>query len=65
MIEDVEYDINELSDSDFSKAAARLFDEKYHGKASVFPSSNYVDLIETLGGGGGYTEDMEDQMWKV
>ena len=35
MIEDVEDDIDELSDSDFSKASARVFDAIYNGKASV------------------------------
>ena len=49
MVEDAEYDVYELPDSDFSKAAARIFDKIYHGKNGVLPSSNFFDLIETLG----------------
>ena len=52
IIEYVEDDIDELPNSDLSKAAARVFDKIYNGKAGVLPSSKFVDLIETLGGGG-------------
>ena len=38
VIEGVEDDVDELPDSDFSKAAARLFDEIDNGKAGFFPS---------------------------
>ena len=48
----MEDDIDELPDSDFSKSPAILFDKIYNGKAGVLPSSKFVDLIETLGGGG-------------
>ena len=47
--EEAEDDIDELNSSDFSKSAAILFDEIYNGEASVLPSSNFVDLVETLG----------------
>ena len=40
MIEDVEDDIDELPDSYFAKAAARVFDEIGHGKAGVLSLSN-------------------------
>ena len=30
----------------------RIFDKIDHGKVGVLPSSNLVDLIETIGGGG-------------
>ena len=49
MIEDVENDVDELPDSDFSKAAARLFNRIYNGKAGVLPSSKFAYLVETLG----------------
>ena len=45
----VEYDVDELPDSDFSKAAARVFDKIYNGKYGALPLSKVVDLIETLG----------------
>ena len=53
MIEDAEDDIDELPESDFSKASVRIFDKIDLGEDGVLPSSNFVDLIETLGGGGG------------
>ena len=37
MIKDVEYELDEHPDSDFSKAAARLFDKIDNGKACVLP----------------------------
>ena len=49
MVEDVEYDLDELPDSDFPKSTARVFNKIYNGKDGVLPSSNFVDLIETLG----------------
>ena len=51
MIEDVEDDVNELPGSDFSKNATGVFDKIYNGEDGVLPSSKFVDLIETLGGG--------------
>ena len=53
MVEDGEYNIYGIPDSDFAKAAARVFDEIDMGKAGVLPLSKFADLIETLGGGGG------------
>ena len=37
MIEDVKDDVDELFDSDFAKAAARVFDKVYDGKDCVLP----------------------------
>ena len=37
MIEDVEDDMDELPDSDFTKAAARVVDEINNGKAVFLP----------------------------
>ena len=49
VMEDVENDVDELPDSDFSKSAARVFDKIYNRKDGVLPSSKFVDFIETLG----------------
>ena len=49
MMEDVEDGVDELSDSDFSKAIAILFDKKDNGKDGVLTLSKFVDFIETLG----------------
>ena len=48
VIEDVEYDADELPDSYSAKAVAILFDKIYNGKACVLPLSKFVKLIETL-----------------
>ena len=45
VMEDVEYDVDEITDSDFSKATARVFDKIDNGKAAVLPLSRFVDLI--------------------
>ena len=45
MIEDVEDDVDEIFGSDFSKAAARVFDKIDNGEAGVLLSSKFVDLI--------------------
>ena len=45
----MEYDIDELPDSDFTKAAVGVFDKIDNGKAGVLPSSKFVDSIEKLG----------------
>ena len=42
----------------------RLFDKIYHFKDGFFPSSNFVDLIETLEEGF-HGEDLTGQLWKV
>ena len=65
MIEDVEDDIDELPDSDFAKAAAIISDEIDNGKDGALPLSRFVDLIETLGGGGVHIKELEVQLWKV
>ena len=64
MIEDVKDDVYELPDSDFSNAAARLFDKIDNGKDDVLPSSNFVDSIETFGEGF-HSEDLEGHLRKV
>ena len=48
MIEDVEDDVDEHPDSDFSKAAARVIYEIDNRKAGVLPPPRFVDLIKTL-----------------
>ena len=35
VIEDVEFDVDEIHDSDFSKAVVRVFDKIYNGKSGV------------------------------
>ena len=64
VIEDVEDEVDELSDSDFSKASTRVFDKIDHGKSSVLPSSTFFDLIETLGEGF-HNDDLVGHMRKV
>ena len=49
VIEDVEDDIYEPPDSDFSRATVRLFYEIDNGKAGLLPSSKFGDLIEIIG----------------
>ena len=49
VMEYVEDDIDELLDSDFSKADAIVFDAIDIGKAAVLPLSKLVYSIETLG----------------
>ena len=48
VIEDVEYEVYELTDSDFSKADAIILDKIYDGMDFVLPLSKFVDLVETL-----------------
>ena len=47
----MEDDVDEIPDSDFSKAAARVFDKIDNGKYGILPSSKFFDLIETIGQG--------------
>ena len=49
VIEDLEDEIYELPDSNFTKTAAIVFYKINNGKDGVFPSSEFVDLIEKLG----------------
>ena len=44
MIEDVEDDLDEITDSDFTKTTARVF-EIDHGKDGVLPPSKFFDVI--------------------
>ena len=37
VIEDVEDDVDELPDSDFSQATTRVFDKIYNGKDGILP----------------------------
>ena len=64
MIEDVEDDIDELPDSDFSRATVRLFYEIDNGSSGLLPSSNFGELIETIGVGV-HGEDLVGQLRKV
>ena len=64
VVEDVEDDVDELLDSDFSKAAAIVFDKIDNGKDGVLPSSKFVELIETLGEGFN-SEDLGGHLRKV
>ena len=49
MIEDLEDDVYEVSDLDFSKATVIVFDRTDHGNYGVIPLLNCVAFIETLG----------------
>ena len=60
----VEDDVNELFDSDISKAYARLFDETYNEKTIVLKLSKFFDTIETLGEGF-HSDDMAGHLQKV
>ena len=60
----MEDDVDELPDSDYSKAATIICDKIDNGKDSVLPLSNSVDLIETLGEGF-HSEELAFHLWKV
>ena len=64
MIEDVEDDIDELPDSDFSRATIRLFYEIDNGKTGLLPSSKFGGLIEIIGVGF-HGEDLAVQLRKL
>ena len=64
MIGDVEDDVDELPDSDSSKTATRVFDKIDNGKDGVLPSSNFVDLIETLKEDF-HNAELANRQWKV
>ena len=64
MVEDVEDNVDELPDSDFSKATAIIFDKIDNGKDGVLTLSKFVDLIETLGEGF-HIENLAGHLWKV
>ena len=52
MVEDVDDNVDEVPDTYFSKATAILFDKTYNLRYGVLPLSKFVDLVETVGGGG-------------
>ena len=60
----MEYDLDELTGSDFAKATARVFDKIYNGKDGVLPLSNFVDLVEKLREDF-YSEELAVHMRKV
>ena len=64
VIEDVEDDIDELPDLDFSRATVRLFYEIDNGKPGLLPSSKFGDLIEIIGVGF-HGDDLAGQLRKV
>ena len=48
----------------FSKATAKVFDKIDNGTSGFLPSSKYVELIETIGGGG-RSDELEGHLQKV
>ena len=64
MIEYMEDDVNGIPDSDFAKAAARVFYKIDHGKDGVLSMSKFVDLNDTLGEGF-HSEELLGHMRKV
>ena len=51
MTEDVEDNVDEIPDSEFSYAVAIVFHKIDNGNDGVLPLSKIVDFIETLGEG--------------
>ena len=64
VIEDAEYDIDELPDSYFSRATVILFYEIDNGKAGLILSSKFGDLIQIIGVSF-HCEDLVGQLRKV
>ena len=60
----MEDDLDELTDSYFSKASARLYDKIDNEKDGILPLSKFVDLIETLGEGF-HSEELVGHQRKV
>ena len=60
----VEDDVDELSDSDISKAYARVFDETYNQKTGVLKLSKFFDTIGILGEGF-HSDDLAGHLQKV
>ena len=48
-MEDVEDNVDELLDSDFSKAAVRVFDKIDNGKDGVLPLKSLLTWLKHLG----------------
>ena len=63
-MEYVEDDVDELSDSDISKAQAIVFDETYNKKIGFLKLSKFFDTIETLGEGF-RSDDLAGHLQKV
>ena len=63
-MEYVEDDVDEISDSDISKAYARVFDKTYNKKTGVLKFSKFFDTIETLGGGF-HSDDLAGHLQKL
>ena len=60
----MQYDVDNCTDSDSVKAAARVFGKIDNGKDGILPSSNFVDSIEILGGGF-HSEDLAVHLRKL
>ena len=63
-MEYVEDDVDELSDSDISKAYAIVFDETYHKNTGVLKLSKVFDTIGTFGEGF-HSDDLAGHLHKV
>ena len=64
VIEDMEDEVHELPDSNFSKATERVFDRIDIGKADLITSSKSVDMIEKLEEGF-HSEYMAGHLQKI
>ena len=64
MIEVVEDDVDELTDSGFSKAAVSVYDKIDHGKDGILPSSKSIDFIDTVEEGF-HSEELADHLQKL
>ena len=60
----MEDDVDEILDSDFSKAAAIVFDKVDYWKDGFLPSSKFVGLIETLEEVL-HSEELMVHLWKL
>ena len=60
----MEYDVDELPDTDFAKSTAIVFDKIDNGKDGNLPLSKFVDLIQTLGEGF-HSEELAGHMRKI
>ena len=60
----MEDDVDELTDSDFSKSAVIIFDKIDNVKDGVLPSSKFVDLIEKIGEGF-HSDDLAGHLRKI
>ena len=60
----MEDDIDELPESDYSKATMIVFNKTNHGKSGFLQSSKFVDLIEIFGEGFS-SEKLADRLRKL